>query len=83
MDLGDVVGRQLPHLPAFRGVVVVVYLDGLDVYDAREVLRARVGGLLDGLDSNVRLRNQGAGCGRVFRSGQQGDRSIVHLFVEL
>ena len=82
MDLGDLVARQLPHLPAFRGVVVV-YLDGLDVYDAREVLRARVGGLLDSLDSNVRLINEGAGCGRVFRSGQKGYRSIVHLFVEL
>ena len=82
LDVGNIILRQLLHLSGGRGRPIV-NLHGLDVYDAREVLRARVGGLLDGLDSNVRRRNEGVGCGHVFRSGQQGDRSIVHLFVEL
>ena len=54
LDLGVLGGRQLYHLPDFRGVLVV-NLDGLDVNDAREVLRTPVGGPLDGLDSNERI----------------------------
>ena len=82
LDLGNIILRQLPHLSGGRGPPIV-NLHGLDVYDAREVLCARVGGLLDGLDSNVRRRNEGVRCGYEFHPGHRADRSLVHLFVEL